>query len=172
MLKLHFGRFWPPTWAQHGTINRSKNNQNPPEWPPGADLAAKRPPDPSRRPSWPLRGSILAPPGTFFLSFRCFWASLPGSKRKRKRKAQDATRKRKRSSKPEIWELRNPRSLKPWVAAGGREAIRITKNPQDRTIFSNNYNNYQQLQKFKNLELFLLWPKTRPQGFFPINRCV
>ena len=127
-LKLHFERFWPPTWAQHGPINPSNINQNPPEWPPGADLAAKRPPDPSRRPSWPLRGSILAPPGAFFLSFRCFWASLPGSKRKRKRKAQDATRKRKRNSKPELLQFRSPRSLEPWVAAGGREAIKIVIN--------------------------------------------
>ena len=57
--KLHFGRFWPPTWAQHGPNNRSKIAQNP-IWPPKGRQEA------SKHPFWAQLAPILA----------CFGANL------------------------------------------------------------------------------------------------
>ena len=53
MLKLHFGRFWPPTWAQHGPRNRSKIAPNP-TWPPKGRQEA------SKDPFWAQLEPILA----------------------------------------------------------------------------------------------------------------
>ena len=61
MLKLQFVRFGPPTWAQHGPINRSKIDQNP-TWPPkGRQEASKDPFGAQLGPfSGPLWGQIQA----------------------------------------------------------------------------------------------------------------
>ena len=59
MLKLHFGWFWPPTWAQHGAKHRSKIAQNP-TWPPRGRQEA------SKDPFWAQLELILA----------CFGANL------------------------------------------------------------------------------------------------
>ena len=61
LFKLHFGRFWLPTWAQHGPKNRSKIAQNP-TWPPkGRQEASKDPFGAQLGPfSGPLWGQIQA----------------------------------------------------------------------------------------------------------------
>ena len=53
VLKLQFGRFSLPTWAQHGPINRSKIDQNP-TWPPKGRQEA------SKDPFWAQLEPILA----------------------------------------------------------------------------------------------------------------